>query len=125
MLAYATAANGGLHLLLVSAFSCTVLLYRCFLLNITACTAAHMGGRTFEREEHPLQQLHSKKGSGHIFESGLIFGRLWYTAYTAELTRGGCRGVLVGCLLSSSCRAGVMKGLSGLVGTRGRGLVEK
>ena len=34
----------------VSHSSCTVLLLRCFLLNITACTAAYsMGGRTIER----------------------------------------------------------------------------
>ena len=35
-----------------------------------------MGGRTFEREKHPLQQLHLKKGDGCIFEGGLIFSRV-------------------------------------------------
>ena len=33
----------------VSPSSCTVLLLCCFLLNITACTAAQLGGCTFER----------------------------------------------------------------------------
>ena len=59
----------------VSPSSCTVLLLRCFLLNITACTAAQLDGRTFERRA-PFATTSSKKGSGRIFEGGLIFGRL-------------------------------------------------
>ena len=56
----------------VSPSYCTVLLLHCFLLNITACLQHNWVG-VLSREEHPLQQLHSKKGDGCIFEGGLIF----------------------------------------------------
>ena len=59
----------------VSPSSCTVLLLCCFLLNITACTAAQSGGCTFERRA-PFATTVFKKGCGQIFEGGLIFGRL-------------------------------------------------
>ena len=45
---------------------CLLLLFRCFLLNITACTAAQMGGR--------------------IFDDGLIFGRLRYFLTVQRMT---------------------------------------
>ena len=44
-----------------------------------------MGRRTFEREKHPLQQLHLKKAGGRIFEGGLIFGRLHTASGRAPL----------------------------------------
>ena len=34
------------------------------------------------REKHLLQQLHLKRGGGHIFEGGLIFGD--YSTYVAQ-----------------------------------------
>ena len=57
----------------VSSFPCTALLLLCFLLNITACTVARMGGCTFERKA-PFATILLKKGGGRIFECGLIFG---------------------------------------------------
>ena len=60
----------------VSSFPCTALLLLCFLLNITACTVAKMGGRTFERKA-PIATILLKKWGGRIFECGLIFRRLW------------------------------------------------
>ena len=59
----------------VSPSSCTVLFLCCFLLNITACTAAQLSGHTFERRA-PFATTSFKKGGGSIFEGGLIFGRL-------------------------------------------------
>ena len=59
----------------VSPSSCTVLLLGCFLLNITACTAAQLGGHTFERRA-PFAATSLKKGVGRIFKGGLIFRRL-------------------------------------------------
>ena len=44
----------------VSPSSCTVLLLQCFLLNITACTTAQLGGCTFERRA----PFATKKGVG-------------------------------------------------------------
>ena len=61
----------------VSPSSCTVLLLRCFLLNILHALL-HKWVGVLSRVKHPLQQLHSKKGGGRIFEGGLIFGRLRY-----------------------------------------------
>ena len=69
--AYATTAN--VQPSFVSTSSYTVLLLRCFLLNITACSAAQLGGRTFERRA-PFATSSFKKGGGHIF------GRLWYVS---------------------------------------------
>ena len=79
-LAYAITANGAcLHLL--SPSSCNVPLLQCFLLNITPCTTAQVGGRTFERKA-PFATTSFKKGGGgvggHIFEGGPIFERLRY-----------------------------------------------
>ena len=37
-----------------------------------------MGGRTFEREKHPLQQLHSKKGVGIFLRVGLFSVTVYY-----------------------------------------------
>ena len=58
---------------MVSAFTpfaqCYLLGASCF--NITACTVAYIGGCTL-KEEHPLQQLDSKKGSGLISRVGLF-----------------------------------------------------
>ena len=51
----------------------------CFLLNITACTtactAASMGGHTFEREA-PFATTSFKKGAGLIFEGMGLFSRV-------------------------------------------------
>ena len=44
---------------------------------LAQCCLPQLGG-VLLREEHPLQQLHSKKGGGHIFKGGFIFGRLRY-----------------------------------------------
>ena len=59
--AYAITANSiWLRLLVPPLAQCC-----CFLLNITACTAALIGGCTVRRErKRPLQQLHSKRGVG-------------------------------------------------------------
>ena len=38
------------------------------------------------REKHPLQQLHSKKGGGRIFEGGFIFGRLRYVPSMLDIS---------------------------------------
>ena len=58
-----------------------LLLLRYFLLNITPCIAAQIGGRIFRRKS-PFATTSFKKGGGCIFESGLIFrlifGRLRY-----------------------------------------------
>ena len=59
----------------VSPSSCNVLLLlRCFLLNITACTTAQVGGCTFERKA-PFATTSFNKGGGCIFEGGPIFER--------------------------------------------------
>ena len=50
-----------------------LLLLRYFLLNITPCIAAQIGGRIFGRKS-PFATTSFKKGGGCIFESGLIFG---------------------------------------------------
>ena len=62
---------------MVSAFTpfaqCYLLGASCF--NITACTVAYIGGCTL-KEEHPLQQLDSKKREWAYFEGRPIFERL-------------------------------------------------
>ena len=57
----------------VSSFPCTALLLLCFLLNITACTVAKMGGRTFERKV-PFATTLLKKGVGVFLSVGLFSG---------------------------------------------------
>ena len=59
----------------VSPSFCTVLLLQCFLLNITACTVAQIGGRTFERKAL-FATTSFKKGVGLISKGGRIFERL-------------------------------------------------
>ena len=53
-----------------------LLLLRYFLLNITPCIAAQIGGRIFGRKS-PFATTSFKKGGGCIFESGLIFGLIF------------------------------------------------
>ena len=76
--ALAITVNGGcLHLLVPPPAQCYFFSASC-LHNCMYC-----GGRTFEREKYPLQQLHSV---GQIFEGGPIFKRLpymyWYPLAT-------------------------------------------
>ena len=71
-LAYATTANGVCLHLLVPGSSCTVLLLHCFLLNITACTAAQLGGCTFERRA-PFATTSFKKGGRAYFRGWAYF----------------------------------------------------
>ena len=69
--AYAITANSiWLSLLVPPLAQCC-----CFLLNITACAAALIGGCTVRRErKRPLQQLHSKRGVGLFSRVGLFSG---------------------------------------------------
>ena len=68
----------------VSPSSCIVVLLQCF--YCTVHVLLHKWRGVLSREKHPLQQHHSKKEGGRIFEGGLIFGRLRYIInYTSSL----------------------------------------
>ena len=58
----------------VSPPSCTVLFLWCFLLSITACTVAKIGGHTFKRKAPFATTLFKKGGVGLFSRVGLFLG---------------------------------------------------
>ena len=70
----------------VSPSSCIVLFFQCFLPNITACTAAGIGGRTSERKA-PFAKI-SFKDMGIFLKVGLCSGlRYVSTVLSAWFTK--------------------------------------